>query len=160
MICARSFTRKPRFARPVYYITFASICQGVFEKFFKKFFVDLSNRFLNSSCGSARLLYHIFLILSRGFSKVFSTFFVIFLGRSSFQKRPTIISHLLDFVKRFLKSFLKTFSWFPRGSVPGPLAFGLRGASRSVLAYYSTSLGNCQGVFRKFFHFGVIVTLS
>ena len=67
MIC------ESRFWRPDYYITFVWVCQGVFEKFFKK---------------------------------IFEAF------RLALAKCPTIISHSLDFVKRFLESFFQTFSWF------------------------------------------------
>ena len=66
----------PRFARLAYYSTSFSFCQGVLQKFFQ-LFSRLFRAALNFG-GSARLLYHISFHLSRGFSKVFSTFFVIF----------------------------------------------------------------------------------
>ena len=95
----------PRFAQPDYYITSFPICQGVFQKFFKNFFQPLSSR-----SGSARVLYHILSRLSRGFSKVFSTFFVIFFEAVS-RGRPLVDSlHIIalsfPFVNRFLQSFL------------------------------------------------------
>ena len=141
------------------------------------------------------LLYHIRFVLSRGFWKVFWSFFQAsfltafqppaevpdyyitslsfcqevfekffknfcgFFGILCFsQSDPISISHLFSFVKRFFKSF-STFFDLRSGSVRLPsLAFPR--CSRSVLAYYSTSSSNCQGVFFNFFHFGSLGTLS
>ena len=76
--------------QPVYYTTFPFACQGVFEKFFEVFFEGLSKGFWNrfflpSACvrlvfsapsfSGAWLLYHFLFRLSRGFSKVFRSFF-------------------------------------------------------------------------------------
>ena len=95
----------PRFAQPDYYITSFPICQGVFQKFFKNFFQPLSSR-----SGSARVLYHILSRLSRGFSKVFSTFFVIFFEAVSRGRLLVDSLHIIalsfPFVNRFLQSFL------------------------------------------------------
>ena len=95
----------PCFAQPEHYITSFPICQGVFQKFFKNFFQPLFSR-----SGSARVLYHILSRLSRGFSKVFSTFFVILFEAVS-RGRPLVDSlHIIalsfSFVNRFLQSFL------------------------------------------------------
>ena len=64
---------------PDYYITTLFVCQEVFEKFFKNFSRDFPGLFGSCSLRKATcVLYHISFRLSRGFSKVFSTFFVIF----------------------------------------------------------------------------------
>ena len=153
----RGFPRKPRFARPVYYITSVLICQGVFEKFFKNFswFFRTKPQPLG---GSARLLYHIFLILSRGFSKVFSTFFVIFFGKLLFRS-ARLLYHIFLILSR---GFSKVFSTFfmPFRDRSGPVRGPCLSASRAVLAYYSTSLPICQGVFVNFFTFGSLGSLA
>ena len=60
------------FMRLIYYITSSSVCQEVFQKFFKFF----SNRFdsLSPSLDATLILYHIFGRLSRGFWKFFEVF--------------------------------------------------------------------------------------
>ena len=62
----------PSFGQPDYYITTVSICQEVFQNFFQVFFVLFFPR-----SGCARIVYHTLPRLSRGFSKVFSTFFAV-----------------------------------------------------------------------------------
>ena len=56
--------------RPLYYITFSSVCQEVFQKFFKFF----QTAWLAASPDATCILYHTFSRLSRGFSKIFSPF--------------------------------------------------------------------------------------
>ena len=120
MICGGFLRSQSRFARPDYYITSLSICQGVFQKFLSFFqnFFQLSKPLFSNPRRSARLLYHILLRLSRGFSKVFFNFFrdsfsrlssALALGdRSLTAQLPDslhIIALLPSFVKRFLTSF-------------------------------------------------------
>ena len=65
----------PCFAQPEHYITAFCFCQGVFQNFFQVFFDFFQAAF--PSTFSERMwstLYHIHPSLSRGFSKVFSTF--------------------------------------------------------------------------------------
>ena len=83
-----------------------------FFKSFLSFFQELFSTFSYHSPArrrSARVLYHILLRLSRGFSKVFSTFFVIlFRGcpRGVFLVDSLhIIALLPPFVNRFFESF-------------------------------------------------------
>ena len=58
-----------RFMRLIYYITFSSVCQEVFQKFFKFFQTVLT---CYQVCLDATfILYHTFDRLSRGFAKVF-----------------------------------------------------------------------------------------
>ena len=75
-----------------------------FLKSFSTFFQELFSTVF-PRCGSARLLYHTASRLSRGFSKVFSTFFVIFFGAVSqgvsLADSLHIIALLPPFVKRF-----------------------------------------------------------
>ena len=75
MIC-ESFDSASRFARPVYYITSVSVCQGVFEKFFENFFKFFSHPLANPA-EVFDIISHLFPFVKR-FFKSFSTFFVIF----------------------------------------------------------------------------------
>ena len=153
----RAFDSRPRFARPGYYITSVSFCQGVFEKFFEVFFKLLFKPLSNLRRKCPTIISHLFLFVKR-FLKSFSKIFVIFGILCFSQSDPISISHLFSFVKRFFKSF-STFFDLRSGPVRLPsLAFPRR--SRSVLAYYSTSSSNCQEVFFNFFHFGSLGTLS
>ena len=74
--------------QPIYYTTFFSVCQGVFQKFFEVFFEASFNLCFDSRTSQeavsfcslvlgARLLYHFSFRLSRGFPKVFFGFFLI-----------------------------------------------------------------------------------
>ena len=95
----------------------------------------------------------------KSFSKTFSWLSWALWKLFPSQSDLRIISHLFSFVKRFLKSFSTFFVIF-RLAVPirrihtavffAPLVC----VSRWQLAYYSTLLFNCQGVFSKFFDFG------
>ena len=83
---------------------------------------NFQGAFLNSVVPISQttlLLYHIFSSLSRGFSNFFQTFFKVFLNflvelsRSDFLFESLfIISHSLEFVKRFSKLFSKFFELF------------------------------------------------
>ena len=112
MICANLVRSAPRFARPVYYITFRFVCQGVFQKFFQLF----SRLFRSVPLAFRRkcptIISHLFSFVKR-FFKSFSTFFRDFF-RGSFlsESDPAIISHLFSFVKRFLKVFSTFFVTF------------------------------------------------
>ena len=145
-------------------------------------------------------LYHIPFYLSRGFSKVFSTFFralsirsprlsaevpdyyitslficqevsqkffqlffVISFGVLSFRKATRTLYHISFRLSRgFSKVFFNFFVTFFRGcSHIATACFAFpAGASRLVLAYYSTSFPFCQPLFSTFFHFGIAGTLS
>ena len=68
---------------------------------------------------------------------------------------PTIIPHPQPFVKGFFKSFFDFFAVFfacPEATIEV--------AARGHLAYYSTFVFICQAFFYKFFHFGVVSSLS
>ena len=156
MICARLPSQAAFCAtRLLYHVRF-DLSRG-FWKVFQKFFAVLSNQPSTSRRKCPIIISHLLDFVKR-FFKSFSTFFVIFFREAPFQKRPAIISHLLDFVKGFFKSFSNFFhalSW-SLGACPVPC---LR-ASRSVLAYYSTSLPVCQEVFVNFFAFGSLGSLA
>ena len=78
------------------------------NRFLKSFLRNFSQPF--ASGGSARLLYHTLSLLSRGFSKVFSTFFVIFFEAVS-RGRPLVDSlHIIALSFPFVKHFLTSFS--------------------------------------------------
>ena len=86
--CSTVPCRAVSLRQPIYYTTFFSVCQGVFQKFFEVFFeasfqplirlpdFPRSGIFCSLVLG-ARLLYHFSFRLSRGFPKVFSDFFLI-----------------------------------------------------------------------------------
>ena len=95
------------------------------------------------------LLYHIRFVLSRGFWKVFWSFFkLLFKPLSNLRRKcPTIISHLFLFVKRFLKSFSKIFVIFS-GS------FAFRKATRLV---YHISFHLSRGFSKVFQLFSIFV---
>ena len=113
MICANLVRSVPRFARPVYYITFRFICQGVFQKFFQLFsWLSVTRLSLRLFGGS---VWH-YITFSRFCQEVFQKFFQPFswypvrrAWLSASQIGLRIISHLLDFVKRFFKSFFNLF---------------------------------------------------
>ena len=116
MICANLVRSAPRFARPVYYITFRFVCQGVFQKFFQLFsWLSAARLSLRLFGGSA---WH-YITFSRLCQEVFQKFFQLFswysVRRARFSASQIglrIISHLLDFVKRFFKSFFNFFLWY------------------------------------------------
>ena len=91
------------------------------------------------------ILYHIPFYLSRGFSKVSSTFFKALSIRS-----PCLSAEVPDYYitslficQEVFQKFFQLFSWFLSGFFP----FGKRPG------YYITSLFVCQEVFQKFFNF-------
>ena len=99
----------PRFAQPDYYITSFSVCQGVFQKFFKFFSKTFSTAF---SAGeevpehyttSSRVCQEVF----QKFFQLFSCFFSQGRPRSSLLSSDShIIALSFPFVNRFLQSFL------------------------------------------------------
>ena len=166
MICANLVRSAPRFARPVYYITFRFVCQGVFQKFFQLF------SWLSATRLSLRLfggsVWH-YITLSCVCQEVFQKFFQLFswysVRRARFSASQIglrIISHLLDFVKRFFKGFFNFFrdilSCFNIRSLARS-ASRWQPLSRWQLAYYSTSSPICQGGFAKFLRFGGASTI-
>ena len=141
-----------------------------FLKSFSKFFTVLFEPSLDLS-GSARLLYHNSFRLSRGFEKFFKNFFVTFVGSLEvvpFAKRPAYYITSLFVCQEVFQKFFQLFRDFLSGLfavLRGPVSRLPRAPlldSRCLwqLAYYSTSPLNCQGVFTKFFHFGIFGTLS
>jgi len=71
--------RSPFRGEPVYYITTFSLCQEVFQNFFKFFSTFFQALVVTvASLAATSLLYHIRFALSRGFSKVFWIFFKSF----------------------------------------------------------------------------------
>ena len=93
------------------------------NRFSKSFLRNFSQPF--ASGGSARLLYHTLSLLSRGFSKVFSTFFAIFrlaVLQPAFCDPLFHSLHIIalsfSFVKHFLTSFLSLEDWaFPHNQL-------------------------------------------
>ena len=162
MICA-SLARSSRVLRDLHIISHSVLfVKGFFKSFFN-FFQGSFDPFPSPFGGSARLLYHISFHLSRGFSKVFSTFFVISFGVLSFWKATRLLYHISFRLSRgFPKVFSTFFVTFFRGcSHLATACFASpAGASRLVLAYYSTSFPFCQPFFSTFFHFGIAGTLS
>ena len=128
-------------AQPVYYITFASVCQEVFQTFLK-FFCG-SFRFRSPACRQP--VYYIILSFAcqgvfQTFSKFFSTCFqsvVRSLADSLF-----IISQPFPFVKSFFKLFSSFFDFL----------FALPLSLRQP-CYYTTSHSPCQYLFLTFFNF-------
>ena len=81
------------------------------NRFLKSFFRNFSQPF--ASGGSARLLYHTLSLLSRGFSKVFSTFFAIFrlaVLQPAFCAPLFHSLHIIALSFSFVKHFLTSFS--------------------------------------------------
>ena len=104
----------PRFARLAYYSTSSPFCQGVLQKFFQ-LFSRLFRAALNFG-GNARLLYHISFHLSRGFPKVFSTFFSWYFVSPSFAVSRSLTAcclvdslHIIALHPPFVKWFLQSF---------------------------------------------------
>ena len=140
----------PCFAQPCYYTTTVSVCQGVFQKFFQLFSCLFPSR-----SGSARTVYHILSRLSRGFSKVFSTFFAVPF-RSVSSRCPLghplldslhIIALSFPFVNRFLQSF------FTLVKVAGLHKFG-HGfcAPCPINSQFVSHTGECAGSVMLIFH--------
>ena len=111
MICGRFLCAQSRFARPDYYITSLSVCQGVFQKFFKFFsrtFFNLCEplNFLAEKCPS--IISHSLAFVKR-FFKSFFNFFVILFGAvlrgACLVDSLHIIALSFPFVNRFLQSF-------------------------------------------------------
>ena len=109
--------------QPIYYTTFFSVCQGVFQKFFEVFselhfslwFDSPTSQEAVSFCSlvlGARLLYHFSFRLSRGFPKVFSDFF------SSVFWKPFLLSVGLDFSWVLFSSACIVYHFFPLLSTP------------------------------------------
>ena len=101
----------------------------------------------------------------KGFFKSFFNFF-----QGSFDPFPSpfggsarLLYHISFHLSRgFSKVFFNFFVTFFRGcSHIATACFAFpAGASRLVLAYYSTSFPFCQPLFSTFFHFGIAGTLS
>ena len=146
--------------RILYHIRF-DLSRG-FWKVFKKFFKALFEPFPLLLERSARLLYHISFRLSRGFWKVFQKFSWFLSGsllQQGFRKATRLLYHISFHLSRGFSKVFQLFSIFFFGACPFAVP-PFRRRSRSMLAYYSTSSPNCQGVFTNFFHFGLIGTLS
>ena len=99
----------PRFAQPDYYITSFSVCQGVFQKFFK-FFQKLFSTAFQPERKCLSIIPHPLVFVKR-FFKSFSTFFKVFFARrrsrsSLLSSDSHIIALSFPFVNRFLQSFL------------------------------------------------------
>ena len=115
MICV-SFAHSPSRGQPDYYTTSLSLCQEVFQKFFK-FFSNFFQPTFRSAEKCPSIISHPFRFV-KGFLKSFSTFFAI-----SFRGHPRgvflvdslhIIALSFSFVKHFLTSFLSLEDWaFP-----------------------------------------------
>ena len=104
MIRANLPFASPRFARLDYYITSLSVCQEVFQKFFKNFF----NRF---PAGAEVPEYYITSsrVCQEVFQKFFQLFFVIFFEAVS-RGRPLVDSlHIIALRSLFVNSFLESF---------------------------------------------------
>ena len=165
MICARCSSQAAFCAtRLLYHICF-DLSRG-FWKVFKKFFVVLSNRFLNFSAEALDYYITSLFICQEVFEKFFKNF-CDFFEILCFRKATRLLYHISFHLSRgFPKVFFNFFCdfsscCFPTRRIHTAAFFApLVCASRWQPAYYSTSSSNCQGVFFKFFHFGTLGALS
>ena len=115
MICSGSLRSQSRFARPDYYTTSLSLCQGVFQKFFKFFSRTSFNLFLPLAIPAEKcpsIISHSLAFVKRFFKSFFNFFSRSFCEAvlRSRSWRPLVDSlHIIalsfPFVKRFLTSF-------------------------------------------------------
>ena len=160
MICARSSSQAAFGATSLLYHIRFDLSRG-FWKVFWKFSRFFSNRSLTARRKCPTIISHLFPFVKR-FFKSFFNFFRDPFGMLPFGKRPayyiTSLSVCQEVSRKFFNLFRDSFGVSlhrPTASFASPA-----GASRSVLAYYSTSPSNCQGVFFNFFYFGTFGTLS
>ncbi len=125
----------------IYYITSACLCQEVFQtflKFFSRFLSDSQPR-LSAAC----ILYHTRFRLSRGFRKLFSSFFAVpFRFRSLSRGQPVYYITASPLCQVLFQTFFSFFDFrfvFP---------LSLRQPD-----YYITTILFCQCLLESFFEF-------